>query len=814
VAQNKKRMTISYQWLLSYLPEKLEIEKLSRILTSVGLEVEGIHPYEEVKGALQGLVIGEVLTCEKHPDADKLKVTTVNIGATEPLQIVCGAPNVAAGQKVMVATIGTTIYPTTGEPLTMKKAKIRGVESHGMLCAEDELGLGTSHEGIMVLPSETVVGTKAVDYLEVYTDYIIEIGLTPNHMDAQSHIGVARDVVAYMNHHEKKDWKVMHNSNHKFTADEQSLPITVTIENAEACKRYAGVSITNVTVQDSPKWLQQKLKAIGVRPINNIVDATNYFLHATGQPLHAFDAAKIEGNAINVKCCVADTLFVTLDEKERKLSAEDLMICNANSPMCIAGVFGGLESGVTTATTSIFLESAWFSPLYTRKSSIRHGLRTDAAVRFEKGVDISNTVQVLKAAALLIKEIAGGTIASDIVDVYPVVEQKKSVSMKYHYLKKLSGKNYHPETIKNILTNLAFEIDKEGMDEISFLVPFHKTDIGIPADLVEEIMRIDGLDNVEIPKSIHISPSVDENGQKEKLKEKIAVQLVGIGLQEIFTNSITNSIYVSEAQKPYMVKMVNNLSTDLDAMRTTMLETGLQSIAYNLNRKNNHLQFFEFGRTYSKLDAGQYKEQEHLAIYSTGEKNTADWKTKTQEGDFYFAKAITEKILKIAGVQASTKIEEPNNNAAYQLSYWVQSKCVAIVTQVSAATLKQFDIKQAVQHVDIDWTVLCTAALKTKIQFQEISKFPTVERDIAILVDKSLAYEKIETAILKSGVKKLTGIHLFDVFENEKLGVDKKSMAINITFVDAEKTLTDKEVEGFMQKIKYNLEKETGAVLR
>ena len=501
-------MTISYNWLSEYLPEKIESEKLSKILTAIGLEVESMEPYEEVKGGLKGLVIGEVITCEKHPDADKLSLTTVNIGTADPLQIVCGAPNVAVGQKVVVATIGSTIYPSTGELLTMKKAKIRGAESHGMICAEDEIGLGQSHAGIMVLPADAKVGTPAAEYFNTYNDIIFEIGLTPNRMDAMSHLGVAKDVCAYLSHHHKKDTHVKSPFKNNFKADSQNLKIDVTIENETACQRYSGVTIAGVTIAESPKWLQQKLKSIGLRPINNIVDITNFILHETGQPLHAFDANKITGNKVIVKNVPESTAFITLDEKERKLSAEDLMICNADVPMCIGGVFGGLHSGVTASTKNIFLESAWFNPVTIRKTSLRHGLRTDAAARFEKGVDISNTVNVLKRAAIMIKEIAGGEIASDVIDVYPDPKQKTEVGLKYHYLKKLSGKNYHGDTIKNILTSLGFEMIKEGMDELFVKVPFSKPDITIAADLVEEIMRIDGLDNVEIQQMITIAPSV------------------------------------------------------------------------------------------------------------------------------------------------------------------------------------------------------------------------------------------------------------------------------------------------------------------
>jgi phenylalanyl-tRNA synthetase beta chain len=513
-------MTISYNWLSEYLPEKIEPERLSRILTSIGLEVESLETYENIKGGLKGLVIGQVLECEKHPGADKLSVTKVSTGNGDPLQIVCGAPNVAAGQKVIVAKVGTTIHPISGEPLTMKIAKIRGVESQGMICAEDEVGIGESHAGIMVLPETVKVGTAAADYFGIYTDHIFEIGLTPNRMDAMSHLGVAKDVCAYLSHHTRKKTKPVTPFVNTFKPDNNDLPIKVTIENTEACQRYAGVTIKNVTIKPSPEWLQNKLKAIGLRPISNIVDITNYVLHETGQPLHAFDANAITGSKIVVKNLPAGTIFKTLDDKDRTLTADDLMICNEVEAMCIGGVFGGAKSGVKEITKNIFLESAWFNPISIRRTSVHHGLRTDAAAHFEKGVDISNTVNVLKRAALLIKEIAGGEIASDIVDVYPDKKDKAQVAIKYHYLKKLSGKNYHQDSIKNILESLGFEIVKEGMDEIRVAVPYSKPDISLPADIVEEIIRIDGLDNIEIPKSIYLTPSNEGHSLYRTTKRK------------------------------------------------------------------------------------------------------------------------------------------------------------------------------------------------------------------------------------------------------------------------------------------------------
>jgi phenylalanyl-tRNA synthetase beta chain len=800
-------MTISYKWLCEYLPEQVELQKLGKLLTSVGLEVESITPYEELKGNLQGVVVGEVITCDKHPDADKLKLTTVNIGSDEPLQIVCGAPNVAVGQKVLVATVGTTIYPTNGEPLTMKKAKIRGVESFGMICAEDELGLGESHAGIMILPNETEVGVAAAAVLGIYSDYIIEIGLTPNHMDAQSHIGVAREVVAYLNHHNKSNATVKTPYGKALKIDNQGLQPTITVDENTKCKRYSGVVIENVTVAPSPKWLQSKLKAIGLRPINNIVDITNYILHETGQPLHAFDNDIVNGT-VHVKCANEGNIFVTLDEKERKLSAEDVMIYNASEPMCIGGVFGGLHSGVTDKTTAIFLETAVFDATAIRKSSIRHGLRTDAALRFEKGVDISNTVNVLKRAALLIQEIAGGNMASDVVDIYPAPAEKTAVSIKYHYLKKLSGKNYHPETVKAILQNLGFEIAKDAIDELTVLVPFYKTDINLPADLVEEIMRIDGLDNIDIPKNISIAPGKAPNSNADVMKERIANQLVGLGFKEVFTNSITHSALVPEADRATMVRMINNLSTELDVMRTNMIQTGMASVAYNINRKQNNLRFFEFGRTYATSGAGEYTETEHLAIYITGNKVSQQWNAKATPVDIYYAKAIAEHVLNSCAVAYNVKIQ--NGVATYEAA----GKALAIVQQIPAAICRLYDVKAAVYSIDILWEEIIRQSFKVKHSYKEISKFPAVERDIAMVLDKNTTYQQIEQTIRKAGVKKLQQIKLFDVFESEKLGIGKKSMAVNLTFVDNEKTLTDKETESFVKKILANLQQELHATLR
>ncbi|MBS1564276.1 MAG: phenylalanine--tRNA ligase subunit beta, partial [Bacteroidetes bacterium] len=725
-------MTISYNWLGEYLPEKVDPERLSKILTSIGLEVESLEPYEQLKGGLAGLVIGEVLECVQHPNADKLKLTKVTIGG-EPLQIVCGAPNVAAGQKVVVAPVGATIYPKKGEPLTMKVAKIRGVESYGMICAEDEIGLSEDHGGIMILPADLKPGTPAASYFQPYNDWVYEIGLTPNRMDAMSHLGVAKDVCAWLSHHDGKEYKVKTPYSAAFKTDDNSLPISVSIENTQACQRYSGVSISGVRVQESPVWLQQKLRAIGLRPINNIVDITNFVLHETGQPLHAFDAAAIKGNKVVVKNLPAGTSFVTLDEKERKLSAEDLMICNAEEGMCIAGVFGGLKSGVSDTTMNIFLESAWFNPVDIRKTSFRHGLRTDAATRFEKNVDISNTVNVLKRAALLIKELAGGHISSEIVDVYPHRAEKVQVGLTYAYVKKLSGKQYAPATVKGILTGLGFEVVKEDSAGITVTAPYSKPDIHLPADLVEEIMRIDGYDNIAIPGHITITPAVDTDGYKHTSKEKAANYLVGLGFNEIFTNSITNKAFYSEEELKGAVTMLNSLSAELNMMRPSMLETGLISIAHNLNRKNNDLRFYEFGKTYSTRGSGKYEEHEHLSFYITGQTGTDSWKGKAPVSDLYYIKGAVQRTLQLLGLDnVSFTPLAAHAKLDHALSVSVDDKTVATLGAVKKQLLGRFDIKQPVWYADLNWELLLQLVKKLAVKAIALPRQLPVQRDLAL----------------------------------------------------------------------------------
>ena len=808
-------MTISYNWLSEYLPAPEDPERISKILTAIGLEVESLEPYESVKGGLKGLLVGEVIACHAHPNADKLKLTTVDTGSGTPLQIVCGAPNVAAGQKVVVAPVGVTLFPKKGEPIVIKAAKIRGVESYGMICAEDEIGVGESHDGILVLPAHIKTGSDAAAYFKPYHDWIYEIGLTPNRMDAMSHLGVARDVCAYLTHHEKKEYKIKNPGNAGIAGEKSALSFTVSIENNEACRRYSGISIAGIKTGPSPKWLQDKLRAIGQRPINNIVDITNYILHDTGQPLHAFDADRVAGKKIIVGNLPQDTVFITLDGKERKLNKEDLMICDGNGEgLCIAGVFGGIHSGVTDDTQNIFLESAWFNPVDIRKTSFRHGLRTDAAMRFEKNVDISNAVNALKKAAVMITEIAGGTIASEIIDVYPSPEPKAEIVLQHRYLKKLSGKNYHADTVKKILQSLDFEIIKEGLDDIRIAAPFSKPDVRLPADVVEEIMRIDGYDNIPIPSSITISPSVETNNQAYTRKEKAANYLTGLGFNEIFTNSITNAAYFEQAELDNAVRLLNNLSAAHNILRPSMLETGLESVAYNLNRKNPDLRFFEFGKVYHTPKPGSYEEQERLCLYVTGNASDSSWKGKTVKTDIYYLKGALASIFQLLGL--SNLNWEPLSLARFENALAVRygSQTLAELGTVKKKELLRFDIKQEVFFADIRWEALQKLLASHAISFRQLPNQLPVYRDLALVVDHSTTYQAVEAAIHRSRLDKLEEIRLFDIFESEKLGPGKKSLAISFTFLDGEKTLTDKEIDAMMARIMKILEQDLKAEIR
>ncbi len=808
-------MTISFNWLSEYLPQTLEPEKLSKILTSLGLEVESLTRYENIKGGLQGMVVGEVMSAEKHPNAETLSLTTVNIGKGEPLQIVCGAPNVAVGQKVVVAPVGSTLFSKNGEAITMKVAKIRGTESYGMICAEDELGIGNNHEGIVVLPSSARIGSAAAEYFPIYTDWIFEIGLTPNRMDAMSHLGVARDVCAWMSHHNKKDCRPKLPVSTAFKPDNNTLPFTVVIENRTACQRYAGLSIKGITIGDSPQWMQNRLKAIGLRPINNIVDITNYVLHESGQPLHAFDEEKVKGRKIIVKNLPEGTPFVTLDEKERKLNKEDLMICDGeSSPMCMAGVFGGIASGVSSETKNIFLESAWFNPVDIRKSSFRHNLRTDAATHFEKNVDISSTVNVLKRAAALIRELAGGQISSEIIDVYPQPGDKVQVQLKYHYLRKLSGKSYHPDTVKKILLSLGFEVTREGVDGFWVAVPFSKPDIHLPADMVEEIMRVDGYDNIEIPQSISITPSIEVEGYKQRYADKVAGYLVGAGFNEIVTNSISNAAYYNEDQLKRAVRMLNSLSADLNMMRPSMLETGLHVIEHNLNRKNNDLKLFEFGKTYSKGKEGHYLEKDHLSLYVTGQEKETHWKEKSKPVDIFYMKGLADRLLKLVGIENFNFEISSHEKMRAAMDLIFHRKIIGTIGSVDHETQSKFDIRQPIYFLDLYWQDILVLVKTAQVNVAELPRQLPVYRDLALIVEKATSYGVVEKTIRTIGLEKLKQVQLFDIFESEKLGENKKSLAVSFTFQDEEKTLTDREIDGMMNMIIQSLENNLKAQIR
>ena len=800
-------MTISYHWLSEYLPQTISPEKLSTILTSIGLEVESLEKFENFKGGLNGLVVGEVLEAMQHPNADKLKITKVHIGNETPLNIVCGASNVAVGQKVVVATIGTTIYPKNAAPLTMKLAKIRGEASEGMICAEDEIGLSDNHDGIMILDASIAVGTPVANLFDYYEDWIYEIGLTPNRMDAMSHYGVAKDVCAYLSYHESP---VSALSPYKktLTADVTVPTFKVTIEDQHACARYAGLVIEGVQVKSSPTWLKNKLQSIGLRSINNIVDITNYILHETGQPLHAFDATVIKDQQVVVKTYPTGTNFVSLDGIERKLTATDLMISDSEKPMCIAGVFGGLNSGVKDATTSIFLESAWFNNVSIRKTSVHHGLRTDAATRFEKGVDIDNTVKVLERAALMIQDVAGGKIGK-VVDVYPHPATKTKVVLPLAYLKKLSGKVYPTEKVITILKSLGFELLHQTAESIEVAVPYHKPDISIPADIVEEVLRIDGLDNIAIPSVITMSPSIDPLEQKEKFKDKIAQYLVGKGFTEILTNSITNSKYFSDESLQHAVKMLNNLSADLDVMRPSMLETGLEAVAYNINRRNQQISFFEMGKVYTVHATGQYQEGEQLAMYLSGKQHEDGWREKGVTQDFFVAKGIAEAILSMIGVD---EIAYQTKDQSVQIMY--QSKVLGTIEVVSAKKLQAFDIKQGVVYIQFDLAILLEQYQQHKVVYQEVSKYPSVERDLALVLPQAITFEAIQACIKAAQLTALSTTRVFDVFESDKLGHQKKSVAINFVFNASDKTLTDTEIDGMMKKLVSQFEKNIQAEFR
>lgn len=795
-------MTISHNWLQQYLPSTLDPIKVAEILTSVGLEVESMETFESIKGGLKGVVAATVMSCEKHPNADKLKVTTVDIGSSEMLQIVCGAPNVAAGQRVWVATVGTVLYINGTDKLEIKKAKIRGVESNGMICAEDELGVGKSHDGILILSNDIPVGTLASTYYELQeADYIYEIGLTPNRVDAMSHLGVVKDICAYINSHETKSIKPIVPATHlpQYTFEN---PININLPDTQLCKRYAGICIKNIEVKESPQWIQQSLKKIGVKPINNIVDITNFVLHECGQPLHAFDLEKIKGNTIEVKKATQDTTFNTLDNKSVKLHNEDLMIYHQDAPMCIAGVYGGYDSGIQAHTQSIFIESAWFEPVSIRRTSFRHQMRTDAALRFEKGTDIDMIPYALQRACSLILEQNTNAHISNMLDVYPEPMQKRELVIPLEKINSIAGKKYDVETILVILNTLGFECNILQNGELQIQIPYAKHDINSIADITEEIMRIDGLDN--IPFTGKISYSIAAHKKNKNYKHDITNLLVAKGFYEIFTNSITSAKYYEGRND--IVMMMNSLSAHLDCMRPSMLETGLESIAYNINRKNTALKFFEMGNVYS-IENNTYQQKAVLAIYATGNYRSNYYNEKSRNVDVFYIKGIIDSICK--GIQIQYKYHENKIDILYR------NQKLGTIMQVDEKLLEKFDIKNIdVCYAEIDEVLLNTAIQNRKIKFQELPKFPIVSRDLSLLVTKQIAYEQIEKSIAQSKTKFLTSWNLFDIFESEKIGIENKSCAINFHFYNPEHTLTEEEINSDIAIIIKSIEDKTGATVR
>lgn len=820
-------MNISYNWLKEYVNFDLTPDEVAAALTSIGLETGDVEEVQSIKGGLEGLVIGEVLTCEPHPNSDHMHITTVNLGQGDPVQIVCGAANVAAGQKVVVATLGIKLYDGD-ECFTIKKSKLRGVESNGMICAEDEIGIGTSHEGIIVLPEDVVPGTLAKDYYNIKSDYVLEVDITPNRSDACSHYGVARDLYAWLIQNGRQA-TLKRPSADAFKVDNHDMNIDIVVENTEACPRYAGVAIKNVTVKESPEWLQNKLRLIGVRPINNIVDITNYILHAYGQPMHCFDADKIKGGKIVVKTCPEGTKFVTLDEVERKLSDRDLMICNAEEPMCIAGVFGGLDSGTTETTKDVFLESAYFHPTWVRKTARRHGLSTDSSFRFERGIEPNGTIYALKEAALLVKELAGGEIASEIKDNYPAPIADFPVELSYEYTNALIGKVIPAETIKSIVTSLEMKITDETPEGLSLLVPAYRVDVQRPCDVVEDILRIYGYNNVEIPTSVKSSLSVKGDVDKSvKLQNLVSEQLVGCGFNEIMNNSLTAATYYEglETYKPEnLVQLMNPLSNDLNVMRATLLFGGLESIQHNANRKNADLKFFEFGNCYhfnaekrnpEKVLAA-YSEELHLGLWITGKRVSNSWAHPDENTSVYELKAYVLNIFRRLGVNFGGLVFGNLTDDIYSVAISVHTrggKLLATFGVLHKKIQKAFDIDNEVYYADLNWKELMKAIKNNTVAYKEISKFPAVKRDLALLIDKKVQFAEIEKIAYETDKKLLKSVELFDVYEGKNLEAGKKSYAVSFMLQDENATLNDKQIDKVMQKLIANLQNKLDAKLR
>ncbi|PTS99089.1 phenylalanine--tRNA ligase subunit beta [Pedobacter sp. HMWF019] len=798
-------MKISYNWLKQFIQTDKTPQELSLILTNIGLEVESLEKVQPIAGGLEGLVIGKVLTCVQHPNADRLRVTTVDAGGAEHIQVVCGAPNVAEGQKVVVATVGTTVYPNEGEPFKINKSKIRGEVSEGMICAEDEIGLGGSHAGIMVLPEDTPVGIPAKEYFKMEDDYLYEIGLTPNRADAASHLGVARDLAAYF-----RTGITMPDVS-SFKTDNEDLDIKVLVEDEDACPRYSSVCISGVTVADSPDWLQDKLKVIGIRPINNIVDITNYVLHELGQPLHAFDADQITGGEVLVKKATEGESFVTLDGVERKLSAEDLMICNAEAPMCIAGVFGGKSSGVSAETINVFLESAYFNSVSVRKTSKRHNLKTDASFRYERGTDPEITVYALKRAALLIQEIAGGTISSGISDLYPNPVKPFEVEVSYKNINNLIGASIPEVEIKAIITALGIAVAEEKEGQLSLRVPNYKVDVTRECDVTEEVLRIYGYDNIAIPSKINASLSYGSKPDRELTQHIIADMLTANGFLEIWCNSLTKSTYSKNIDEA--VHLLNPLSSDLNVMRQGLLMPALESVAYNQNRKNQDVKFYEFGKTYHLINE-KYVERPRLLLLISGTSLAEQWNHKANPVSFYHLKAAVDAITGRLGISTYQTEEVNDENFAYGVRYFRGDKTIVTFGAATAADRKKGDVDKEVFYADFDWALLLEMIKKNRIINKEVPKYPAVRRDLSMLVDTAVTFDDLKTIAFKTEKKLLKNVQVFDVYKGDKLPEGKKSYALNFTLQDEEQTLTDKQIDAVMQKIISNLAQTAKAEIR
>lgn len=819
-------MNISYNWLKQYIDVDLPAAELGKILTSIGLEVGSVEEVQTIKGGLEGIVIGEVLECMAHENSDHLHVTRVNLGSGDPVQIVCGAPNVAAGQKVVVATVGTKLY-NGDESFTIKRSKIRGVESMGMICAEDEIGLGTSHDGIIVLPADAVPGTPASEYYNIKSDYLIEVDITPNRVDAASHFGVARDLAAYFALVDPSV-QLTKPSVDEFKVQNTSLTIPVSIENPEACPRYSAVTISNVTVGESPDWLKNALTTIGLRPINNVVDCTNYVLHEMGQPLHAFDADRIGGKQVRVRTMPEGTPFTTLDGTDRKLNAADLMICDAERPMCIGGVFGGLTSGVTETTKNVFLESAYFHPVSIRKTARRHGLNTDASFRFERGCDPSNTIYILKRCAMLIRQVAGGEISSEVVDVYPQEIKPKEVNVTVRKINALIGKELSRATIETILKALEMEIVSSDDEGYRLRIPLYRVDVERDVDVIEDILRIYGYNNIEIGEKLMSTLSFGSHPDSHQLQQLISEQLTAQGFNEILNNSLTKAAYY-EGLESYpasnSVKIINALSNDLNVMRQTLLFGGLESIAHNINRKNADLRLYEFGNCYyfhaenkKEEDAlAPYSEDYRLGIWLTGGKHAQSWAVPEQATSVYELKAYVENILRRLGIRPGTIIQHETGNDLLSQAIVLTTrsgKQLAVYGIVNPRIAKKLDVEQTVYFAEINWNQLLKELRKHKVSYSEIPRFPAVRRDLALLLDKAVSFAQIEKIAFDTEKKLLKEVALFDVYEGKNLEAGKKSYAVSFILQDETKTLTDGQIEAIMKKLLTNFETQLGAKLR